>query len=175
MLLIIRSSHWCGFAPRTGHEFICETSHVLLAGVSGGFSLGTPVFAPPTDWFVSIWVKKLESVKLNPKKKKKRSTPDLIMYNKTYMFWVCNRNRCFCNITSNLKTVQVYWSSDDMSEALANLSLLTLEADHLSSTVKYLERLAMEADWSITISMFLRIPFINIPIVLWFIVPSAII
>ena len=32
----------CGFAPRTGHEFICETSHVLLAGVSGGFSPGTP-------------------------------------------------------------------------------------------------------------------------------------
>ena len=49
VLLIIRSSHRCGFAPRTGHEFICETSHVLLAGVSGGFSLGTPVFAPPTD------------------------------------------------------------------------------------------------------------------------------
>ena len=38
VLLIIRSSHRCGFAPRTGHEFICETSHVLLAGVSGGFS-----------------------------------------------------------------------------------------------------------------------------------------
>ena len=36
VLLIIRSSHRCGFAPRTGHEFICETSHVLLAGVSGG-------------------------------------------------------------------------------------------------------------------------------------------
>ena len=48
VLLIIRSSHRCGFAPRTGHEFICETSHVLLAGVSGGFSPGTPVFAPPT-------------------------------------------------------------------------------------------------------------------------------
>ena len=49
VLLIIRSSHRCGFAPRTGHEFICETSHVLLAGVSGGFSPGTPVFAPPID------------------------------------------------------------------------------------------------------------------------------
>ena len=49
VLLIIRSSHRCGFAPRTGHEFICETSHVLLAGVSDGFSPGTPVFAPPTD------------------------------------------------------------------------------------------------------------------------------
>ena len=44
VLLILRSSHRCGFAPRTGHEFICETSHVLLAGVSGGFSPGTPVF-----------------------------------------------------------------------------------------------------------------------------------
>ena len=49
VLLIIRSSHLCGFAPRTGHEFICETIHVLLAGVSVGFSPGTPVFAPPTD------------------------------------------------------------------------------------------------------------------------------
>ena len=49
VLLIIRSSHRCGFAPRTGQEFICETSHVLFAGVSGGFSPGTPVFAPPTD------------------------------------------------------------------------------------------------------------------------------
>ena len=27
-----------------------ETSQVLLAGVSGGFSRGSPVFAPPTDW-----------------------------------------------------------------------------------------------------------------------------
>ena len=49
VLLIIRSSNRYGFAPRTGHEIICETSHVLLAGVSGGFSPGTPVFAPPTD------------------------------------------------------------------------------------------------------------------------------
>ena len=49
VLLIIRSSHRCRFAPRAGQEFICETSHVLLAGVSGGFSPGTPVFAPPTD------------------------------------------------------------------------------------------------------------------------------
>ena len=31
----------------------CETSQVLLAGVSGGFSRGSPVFAPPTDWSVS--------------------------------------------------------------------------------------------------------------------------
>ena len=31
----------------------CETSQVLLAGVSGGFPRGSPVFAPPTDWPVS--------------------------------------------------------------------------------------------------------------------------
>ena len=36
-------------SPMWVREFICETSHVLLAGVSGGFSPGTPVFAPPTD------------------------------------------------------------------------------------------------------------------------------
>ena len=41
--------------PRTGHEFICETSHVLLAGVSGVFSPGTPVFAPPTLWAVCLY------------------------------------------------------------------------------------------------------------------------
>ena len=35
----------------------CETSQVLLAGVSGGFSQGFPVFAPPTDWHVSYEVK----------------------------------------------------------------------------------------------------------------------
>ena len=28
----------------------CETSQVLLAGVSGFFSRGSPVFAAPTDW-----------------------------------------------------------------------------------------------------------------------------
>ena len=35
----------------------CETSQVLLAGVPGGFSRGSPVFAPPTDWPVSaqLW------------------------------------------------------------------------------------------------------------------------
>ena len=31
----------------------CETSKVLLAGVSGGFSRGFPVFASPTVWPVS--------------------------------------------------------------------------------------------------------------------------
>ena len=35
----------------------CETSQVLLAGVSGGFSQGSPVFAPPTDWPVSYELK----------------------------------------------------------------------------------------------------------------------
>ena len=35
----------------------CETSQVLLAGVSGGFSPGSPVFAPPTDWPVSYELK----------------------------------------------------------------------------------------------------------------------
>ena len=28
----------------------CERSQVLLAGVPGGFSRGSPVFAPPSDW-----------------------------------------------------------------------------------------------------------------------------
>ena len=28
----------------------CETSQVLLAGVPGVFSRGSPIFAPPTDW-----------------------------------------------------------------------------------------------------------------------------
>ena len=35
----------------------CETSQVLLAGVSGGFSWGSPIFAPPTDWPVSYELK----------------------------------------------------------------------------------------------------------------------
>ena len=35
----------------------CETSQVLLAGVSGGFSRGSRVFAPPTDWPVSYELK----------------------------------------------------------------------------------------------------------------------
>ena len=65
------------------------------------------------------------------------------MYNRTYMFWVCKRNRCFCNIISHCKTVQDYLSSSDMSETLANLSLLALQASQLSSTVKYLERLTI--------------------------------
>ena len=35
----------------------CETSQVLLAGASGGFSRGFPDFAPPTDWHVSYELK----------------------------------------------------------------------------------------------------------------------
>ena len=35
----------------------CETSQVLLAGVSDGFSRGSPVFAPPTNWPISYEVK----------------------------------------------------------------------------------------------------------------------
>ena len=35
----------------------CETSQVLLAGVPGGFSRGSLVFAPPTDWPVSYELK----------------------------------------------------------------------------------------------------------------------
>ena len=43
----------------------CETSQVLLAGVSGGFSRGSPVFTPPTDWPVSYELER--DVKLNKK------------------------------------------------------------------------------------------------------------
>ena len=43
-----------------------ETSQVLLAGVPGVFSQGSPVFAPPTDWPVSYELNNLERyVKLN--------------------------------------------------------------------------------------------------------------
>ena len=35
--------------PSLGARVTCGTSQVLLAGVSGGFSPGTPVFAPPND------------------------------------------------------------------------------------------------------------------------------
>ena len=34
-----------------------HVAHVLLAGVSGSFSWGSPVFPPPTDWPVSYEVK----------------------------------------------------------------------------------------------------------------------
>ena len=39
------------------NESTLETSQVLLTGVSGGFSRGFPVFAPPTDWPVSYELK----------------------------------------------------------------------------------------------------------------------
>ena len=35
----------------------CETSQVLIAGVSDGFSRGTAVFVPPTDLPVSYELK----------------------------------------------------------------------------------------------------------------------
>ena len=35
----------------------CETSQVLLAGVSGVFSRGSPIFAPSTDWPISYELK----------------------------------------------------------------------------------------------------------------------
>ena len=42
---------WCrvGLSPALA---TCETSKVLLAGVPGGFSPGSPIFTPPTDWLV---------------------------------------------------------------------------------------------------------------------------
>ena len=43
-----------GLSPTQG---TCETSQVLLAGVPGGFSWGSPVFTPPTDWPVSYELK----------------------------------------------------------------------------------------------------------------------
>ena len=52
--LTIQSSHRCVWCPALA---TCETSQVLLAGVSGGFSRGSPVFAPPTDWPVSYELK----------------------------------------------------------------------------------------------------------------------
>ena len=51
---IIRSSHRCesgvGLSPALA---TCETSQVLLVGVSGGFPMYSR-FAPPTDWVVWI-------------------------------------------------------------------------------------------------------------------------
>ena len=45
-------SHVC---PTQGTS--CETSQVVLAGVPGVFSRGSPVFAPPTDWPISYELK----------------------------------------------------------------------------------------------------------------------
>ena len=49
-LFLNQSSHRC---------VLCafELRQVLLAGVSGGYSRGSPVFAPPTDWPVSYELK----------------------------------------------------------------------------------------------------------------------
>ena len=51
-----------GFSPALGICEIsqvgtCEISQVLLVGVPGGFSWGSSVFAPPTDWSVSYELK----------------------------------------------------------------------------------------------------------------------
>ena len=54
--LITRSSHLTGLGSSPALA-TCETSQVLLAGVSGGFSRGSPVFAPPTDWPLSYELK----------------------------------------------------------------------------------------------------------------------
>ena len=43
-----------GSSPALG---TCGTSHVLLAGVPGGFSWGSPIYAPPTDWPVPCELK----------------------------------------------------------------------------------------------------------------------
>ena len=47
----------------------CETSLVLLAGWSGGFSRGSSIFAPPSNWLGSKWVKQSWRV-VKPKYKK---------------------------------------------------------------------------------------------------------
>ena len=39
-----------GSSPTRG---TCETSQALLADVSGGFSRGPPVSAPPVDWRIA--------------------------------------------------------------------------------------------------------------------------
>ena len=52
--LITRSVSGVGSSPALA---TCETSQVLPAGVPGGFSRGSPVFAPPIDWPVSYELK----------------------------------------------------------------------------------------------------------------------
>ena len=49
VLLIIRSSHRCGFAPHSGHESHVGQAKFCLRVCQVVFSPGTPVFAPPTD------------------------------------------------------------------------------------------------------------------------------
>ena len=55
--LTIRSSHAVSGVGSCPALATCETSQVLLAGVSGGFSRGSPLFAPPTDWLFSYELK----------------------------------------------------------------------------------------------------------------------
>ena len=64
----------------------CETGQVLLAGVPGGFSRGTPVFAPPTVWCFSYELNNLErDVKLNFNKYTRHQIKISIMYMFRYM------------------------------------------------------------------------------------------
>ena len=58
-LVGVRAPHW----PR-------EASQVLLAGVSGIFCLGSPVFVPSTDWSVSYELK-YDYLERDVKQKKK--------------------------------------------------------------------------------------------------------
>ena len=46
-----------GLSPAPHGAHVSKTSQVLLAGVHGDFSRGSPVFAPPTDWPVSYELK----------------------------------------------------------------------------------------------------------------------
>ena len=52
--LDLRDVHLMGSSPALA---TCETSQVLLAGVSCVFSRGSPIFAPRTDWPVSYELK----------------------------------------------------------------------------------------------------------------------
>ena len=72
----------------------CETSQVLLVGVSSVFSRGLPVFAPPTDWPVSY-----ELVKLNEKKILKEMEHFLCVFDTAFikrvkMILQMHQNKC---------------------------------------------------------------------------------
>ena len=56
----------------------CETTQVLLAGVSGGFP-GVLPFRPPIDWLVSMSEIILKGT-LNRIKKKKKKKKKILMY-----------------------------------------------------------------------------------------------
>ena len=53
-LLILTAVSGVGSSPALA---TCETSKVLLAGVPGGFSRDSTVFAQPTEWPVSYELK----------------------------------------------------------------------------------------------------------------------